>query len=139
MDPVLTPDGPTTIGMTTCRVWPLLSVVVLVRVERTVLVNSGPLSVVLDVLSGLLLLDMVEVARVDCGRSSESESAAAAYASFMTSSGISQRMAEHSSSRGPRNKSSASSLESHFETVHEMALGRYDVLAAEVLQMPGRR
>jgi hypothetical protein len=135
-DPVLTPDGPTTIGTTICRVWPLLSVDVLVRVERIVLVSSGLFSVVFDVLcSCLLLLDVAEVARVDCGCSS-SESAAAAYACSMTSSGIGQRMPEHSMSRGPRNMSSANSSASHLATVHEMALGKYDALSADVLQMP---
>lgn len=41
MEPVTTPDGPTAMGTMTCSVWPLLSVVVLVSVERTVLVSSG--------------------------------------------------------------------------------------------------
>jgi hypothetical protein len=41
MEPVTTPEGPTAMGTMTCSVWPLLSVVVLVNVERTVLVSSG--------------------------------------------------------------------------------------------------
>lgn len=38
--PVLIPEGPTTIGITTCRVLPLLSVVVFVMVELRVLVKG---------------------------------------------------------------------------------------------------
>jgi hypothetical protein len=77
MAPVTMPDGPTTIGTTTCKVLPLLSVVVRVKVERMVLVNSGVSSVVLDVLCSTTLLFVVGVgvgvgARVgvDCGASS---------------------------------------------------------------------
>jgi hypothetical protein len=97
MAPVMMPDGPTTIGTTTCKVWPLPSVVVRVIVERMMLVNSGTLLVVLDVLcSGPLLFVGVGVGarvrgvEVDCDSSSESD--AAAYASSMTSLGIGQPM-----------------------------------------------
>lgn len=41
VEPVTIPDGPITMGTMTCSVWPLPSVVVLVKVERTVLVSSG--------------------------------------------------------------------------------------------------
>jgi hypothetical protein len=82
MEPVTMPDGPITIGTTTCRVLPLPSVVVRVKVERMVLVNSGASSDVLDVLCSTTLLFVVGVgvgARVgvDCGASSSEPEAAA--------------------------------------------------------------
>jgi hypothetical protein len=40
--PVKTPDGPISIGTMTKRVFPLLSVVVLVRVDLRVVVRSVP-------------------------------------------------------------------------------------------------
>jgi hypothetical protein len=76
--PVLTPDGPTTIGTTICRVLPLLSVVVFVMVERMVLVNGCASLPPFDDLRSLCLL-LVGVAGlgVCCWGSSSASPAAA--------------------------------------------------------------
>jgi hypothetical protein len=71
--PVTMVEGPITMGTTTCSVFPFLSVVVLVKVERIVLVGSAAASLGFDV----LCLVVVGVgARVD-REDSSSESAAA--------------------------------------------------------------
>jgi hypothetical protein len=64
--PVLIPDGPTTMGTTICRVLPLLSVVVLVKVERMVLVKGCASLPPLDDSCSLCLL-VVEVAGLGVG------------------------------------------------------------------------
>lgn len=56
IEPVTIPDGPTAMGTMTCSVWPLLSVVVLVNVERTMLVSCGASSPAEDVCAGFLLV-----------------------------------------------------------------------------------
>jgi hypothetical protein len=78
MAPVMMPEGPTTIGTTTCKVLPLPSVVVRVKVERMMLVNSGALSVVLCSVT-LVFVGVGVGARVGVdGGSSSSEPEAAA-------------------------------------------------------------
>jgi hypothetical protein len=47
--PVTMPEGPIAIGTITCRVFPLPSVVVCVRVDRMMLISSGEFLLAIDV------------------------------------------------------------------------------------------
>jgi hypothetical protein len=78
----------------------------------------------------------VRVVIVDCEPVS-SPSAAAAYASFMTSLGMRELEAAHNSSRDPRAKSSDPWSASHRDTAQETARRRYEPLSADVSQTPG--
>jgi hypothetical protein len=71
-------EGPITTGTTICRVLPLLSVVVVVKVERMVLVSSVATLLVFAVFCLLVVGAGVCVDREGSSSESESESAAAA-------------------------------------------------------------
>jgi hypothetical protein len=75
-DPVAMPEGPTTIGTMICRVLPLLSVVVCVKVDRMILVSSGALLSTCDVVWSAFLLVVGLGAGVDCEDSASDSDAA---------------------------------------------------------------